>query len=642
VSRPLRVLLIEDSEDDELLLRRELKRGDYEVALERVETPAAMQAQLDARAWDLVIADYSLPAFSAPAALALLQGTELDIPFIIVSGTVGEDVAVASLKAGASDFLVKGKLARLLPAIERELREAAARRERRRTETALQILAQATNDAVWDWDLLTGRRVWNDAASTLFEYPPDEVGDDQSWWSDRVHPEDRERVNHSLASTLRDGDSWSDRYRFRRGGGAYATVIDRGYMLRDDGGAVVRAIGAIVDVTEHERLEEQLRQAQKMEAIGRLAGGVAHDFNNMLAVINGYSEMLLERLDDGDPVRASLVEINKAGKRAARLTRQLLAFSRKDVFSPRVLDLNETVADIEKMLRRMIGEDVRIRTRLDPGLGRVQADPGQIEQVLMNLAVNARDAMPQGGELSIETSNVEVAEGAGRQPNVLPGSYVKLLVADTGCGMEWETLARIFEPFFTTKKENEGTGLGLATVYAIIQQSGGSITVQSELEQGTTFAVYLPRVDEAGAGDRAHQDEAPMPSGKETVLLVEDEPMVRELVRNVLEDRGYTVLVARDAAEALLLSDRREGPIDLLLTEVVMPGRSGRELAEAFEAQGRPTRVLYISGYTDDAIVRHGVQQAETAFLQKPFTPGALARKVREVLDAPAPASAVQ
>lgn len=397
----------------------------------------------------------------------------------------------------------------------------------------------------------------------------------------------------------------------------------------------VAGMSVVRDITERKQLEAQLMQAQKMEAVGQLAGGVAHDFNNLLMLIGGYSELLLNQLREKDPLRANVEEIYKATERATSLTQQLLAFSRKQVMIPKVLDLNDVVADTERMLRRLIGEDIELVTELAQDLGRVRADPGQMDQVIMNLAVNSRDAMPQGGKLIIETANTELgkAYSVQHQP-VEPGSYVMLAVTDTGSGMSEETLARIFEPFYTTKEKGRGTGLGLSTVYGIVRQSGGYVWAYSELGIGTTFKIYLPRLDEemktSEEQDRSKPEQA---RGTETVLLVEDDNSVRKLALEFLEVQGYKVLEARSGVEAVRIGEEYESSIHVLMTDVVMPGMSGKELSERLAVSRPEAQVLFMSGYIDDMIVHHGVLEEGATLLQKPFTMNTLAGKLREVLD---------
>ena len=390
------------------------------------------------------------------------------------------------------------------------------------------------------------------------------------------------------------------------------------------------------ELAERKRVEEALRQAQKMEAVGRLAGGVAHDFNNLLTVILGRSQLLLDRVRSEPSIHHNVELIRSSAARAAELTQQLLAFSRRQVLAPKVLDINLLVTDMDKMLRRLIGEDIDLVTVLDPALGRVRIDPGQVDQIFMNLAVNARDAMPGGGKLTVETANVELDKTyVGRDVVVKPGRYVMLAMSDTGAGMDGETKSRLFEPFFTTKEPGKGTGLGLSTVYGIVKQSDGHIWVYSEPEQGATFKIYLPRVDEAVEQAETGSALADLPRGPETILLVEDEEALRDLAQETLQTQGYTVLPACHGEEALRLYHQHAGPIHLMVTDVVMPEMNGRELARRLIGPRSELKVLYMSGYAGEAVVRHGVLDNGNAFLQKPFTVDVLARKVREVLDAP-------
>ena len=391
-------------------------------------------------------------------------------------------------------------------------------------------------------------------------------------------------------------------------------------------------LAVLMDVTERRRLEEQLRQAQKMEAVGMLAGGIAHDFNNLLTIITGYSQLIFNSLPPGDPNRHSAEQIVKASERAGELTRQLLAFSRRQVLQPKVLDLNLLVKTLAAMLRRLIGEHIDLRLVLNPELSRVSASPGQLEQVLMNLVVNARDAMPEGGTLTIQTENANLKEGFnGQRLAIKPGRHVMLAVSDTGHGMDAETRARLFEPFFTTKNAGKGTGLGLSTVLGIVKQSGGSLDVWSEPGKGATMRIYLPAIDQLATAETEVVKRAAA-RGNETILVVEDDEMVRRLVRQTLEQEGYRLMDAPEPVEAQRIADSFKGPIQLLITDVVMPNSSGRDLAAQIVDRRPETKVLYMSGYADLALVNRGAEQGNIAFLQKPFTPATLAQQVREVL----------
>src|SRR5881398_2478792 len=472
----------------------------------------------------------------------------------------------------------------------------------------------------------------NPAFEEMTGFPPGE-------WVGRpfealVHPEDVPLALELFGRVLRGEPRPTIQFRILTKTGPYRVAeFSASAQLRD--GKLLGILGIGRDVTERLGLEQQLRQAQKMEAVGRLAGGVAHDFNNILTAITGHAELLLEDLGLHDPRRADVDEIRRSAERAAGLTRQLLAFSRQQVLQPKVVDVNALVLDMDKLLRRLIGEDVELATVLDPTLGRVTADPGQLEQVIVNLAVNARDAMPQGGKLTLETRNIDLDSSYTLEHSLVkPGPYVQLTVSDSGIGMDEETQAHAFEPFFTTKPRGQGTGLGLAMVYGTVKQSGGFIWVYSEPGRGATFKIYLPRVDTPTEPATLPAPTVQPARGSETVLLAEDEPAVRAIAQQALERQGYTVLAAPSGADALALAAQHGATIHLLLTDVVMPGMSGRDLADRLTAQRPGIRVLYISGYTDNAIVRHGMLEPGLAYLQKPFRPHALVRKVREVLDA--------
>jgi two-component system, cell cycle sensor histidine kinase and response regulator CckA len=499
-------------------------------------------------------------------------------------------------------------------------------------EQRLQLAAivESSEDAIIGCSLAGHVTIWNRGAERLFGYSADEVIGEVTSTNPRLHwPEEMKALKR-----VRKGEYVPPLETVRRRkDGTEVHVSVSISPIRERDGRIVGASLICRDVSERKRLERQVVQSQKMEAIGQLAGGVAHDFNNLLTIINGYSELLLNRLAPGDPMRQLLGEINRAGERAGTLTRQLLAFSRQQVLEPKVLDFNAVVSDMEKMLRRLIGEDIILTYVPSPTGERVKVDPGQLEQILMNLAVNARDAMPQGGRITIETRSVMLDELYVQcHPGARSGEHALLAVSDTGCGMDDAIKAHIFEPFFTTKGPGKGTGLGLATVYGIVKQSGGCIDVYSELGRGTTFKIYFPLVREPVSVAKSYRGLRLMPHGSETVLLVEDEDAVRSLARHVLRSCGYTVLEADDGQRAVQLVEDHRGPIDLVVSDVVMPYLGGRQLVERLAALRPGLKVLFMSGYTDDAVVRHGVLATDYAFLQKPFTPTALAQRVREVL----------
>ena len=514
------------------------------------------------------------------------------------------------------------------------LESASLLEQLRAAEQRYRRLAENAPDIVFRYELHPRRffAYVNPVVTAITGYSPEEHYSDPDLAFKIVHLEDR-----LLLETIHRGDCASGSattLRWVHKNGAVIWIEQRSVLVHDSAGRLVAIEGIARDITERKHLEEQLRQSQKMEAIGRLAGGVAHDFNNLLTAILCYSDLLLGHLNPTDSLRADVEEIKKAGERATSLTKQLLAFSRKQVLQPRVLELNTAVAEMHKMLQRLIGEDIELITSLDPALGRVKADPGQIEQILLNLAVNARDAMPEGGKLTIETANVDLDQTYARSHvAVRPGPYVMLAITDTGFGMSPEVQARIFEPFFTTKEQGKGTGLGLSTVYGIVNQSGGNIWVYTEPGRGTSFKVYLPRVEEELTRVETGVAIPEKTQGSETILLVEDEETIRSLMRSILQEQGYTVLEAGHGPQALRISQTHSGPIHLMLTDVIMPQTSVREFAQKMWKLRPHLKILFASGYSDDAIVHHGVLEEGTNFIQKPFTIVGLTRKVREVLD---------
>jgi PAS domain S-box-containing protein len=528
------------------------------------------------------------------------------------------------------DGKVSGRLAVVRDITMRRQAEAALRE----TSQRLQAVVDAAPVAIIAADRAGRVVLWSRAATRLLGWTEGEV-------LGKVLPsipeERRAEFEAARGQNFRGEPTLYETQR-RRKDGSLVDVITSTAPLTGPDESTSGTLGILVDITERRQLEDQLRQAVKMEGIGRLAGGIAHDFNNLLTVIGGRTHILMNRLPADHPMRRDLELIQKTGERAAGLTRQLLAFSRKQILQPTVLDLNWVVSDVRSLLERLLGEDIELITKLSPGLSTILADHGQLEQVILNLAVNAKDAMPRGGRLTLETSEVTLDESYSRQHvDIPPGTYVALAVSDTGIGMDQATQARVFEPFFTTKEVGKGTGLGLATAYGIIKQSNGHIAVCSEPGIGTVFRIYLSRT--AGtAGERAaktRKEHDPIPLGTETVLLAEDDLALRALTRDILEMQGYAVVEATDVEDAQRVSERHEGIVHLLITDVVMPRMSGRALADAIRRQRPAIKVLFMSGYTDDAIVHHGVLDPGTAFLQKPFTPVTLGRKVREVLDQP-------
>ncbi len=572
---------------------------------------------------------------------ALQRGLRSMAAFPLISR--GKVAGVLNLYAGEPEFFDENEL-RLLEELsmdisfaldvhEREVLRQRAELELRVSEERFRQVVENIHEVFWVTDPAKNQvlyispayeAVWGRTCASLYAAPRS--------WLDAIHPEDQERVLRAAESRQASGE-YDETYRVIRPDGTVRWIRDRAFPIRNAAGEVYRIVGTAEDISANRNLEEQLRQSQKIESIGLLAGGIAHDFNNLLTIINGRSQMILGRLSPSDKMYADLELICNTGERAAGLTRQLLAFSRQQVLEPKILNLNTIVAAMEKMLRRIVPESITLATHPDPELHRVKTDPGQIEQVILNLVVNARDAMPHGGTMKIETANAQLSADYCRDyPGFAPGPYVMLAVSDTGHGMDAETKARIFEPFFTTKDHGRGTGLGLSTVFGIVKQSLGHIDVASDVGQGSTFKIFLPQSEESPASATSGSHKA-MQTGKEVILVVEDESGVRELVRDLLEMNGYVVLQAQDGLDALKLCEEYAGVLNLVLTDVVMPRMGGPELVKRLKALRPELKFLYTSGYTENAEIRNTEEDSGIELLQKPFSPFSLARKVREVLD---------
>ncbi|HEY2330101.1 MAG TPA: response regulator [Verrucomicrobiae bacterium] len=638
MKKPLHILHLEDNLNDAALIQSALKTGGIACATTRVQNRADFVAALERGGIDLIFSDFSLPAFDGLSAAKIVRAQWPDIPLILVSGTVGEELAIDSLKSGATDYVLKERLARLVPAVHRAMEESEERVRRRLAEETAgreQIFLEAALNSlpgvfyVFDESLKFLR--WNKNFEKVSGYSSEEFA--------RLSPTDvftgpeRDYIAGKIKEVFTAGFANAEAFLTARDG-TKTPYYFTGHRIELQG--KVCLIGMGIDITERRRLEAQFIEAQKMQTIGQLAGGVAHDFNNILGIIMGYSGLMMPELAPGSLPHKCAEEIQEAAERAAALTRQLLIFSRKQNVQPVVLDLNAVVADMDKMLRRLIDEGVELA--IDPGknIGRIRADAGHIGQVLMNLVINARDAMPNGGKLTIATSDVTLEEKYARTyADAAPGNYVMLSVRDTGTGMTDEVKGRLFEAFFTTKPKGKGTGLGLATCQTILKQCGGHIGVESTLGQGATFKIYFPRVDLPLEKDTEFIKKGPLPRGTETLLLVEDESSVRHLACSILEKQGYIVLRANNGQEGLRVANECKGqPIRLVVTDVIMPQMGGKVMAEWLKSTYPGIKILFTSGYMDDVIAHHGVLEPDVAFLPKPYTPAALTRKVREMLDA--------
>ncbi len=635
---PLHILHLEDDPNDAALIQSTLEAEGIVCVTSCVHKRDDFVAALERGGIDLILSDFSLPAFDGLSAVELVRNHWPDMPVILVSGSLGEERAIDSLKSGATDYVLKARLSRLVPAVRRAMQDVEARDENRRAEKRIlselnfsEVSLNSLPGIFYLFDRAGNYLRWNRNFERVSGYSAEEIA--------RMKPlefftgDEKDYIAKKIEEVFTNGDVNAEAY-FTAKDGTRTPYYFTGHRIEMEGKTCL--IGTGIDVSERKRLETQFIEAQKMEVIGQLAGGVAHDFNNILAVIMGYSDLVLNDFEPDHPLRKYVEEIRHASERAAGLTRQLLVFSRKQTVQPVVLNLNDVVNDMDKMLRRLIDENIAMTIVTGKQTGRIRADGGYIGQVLMNLVVNARDAMPNGGTLTITTTNESLDENYARNhTGVIAGDYVMLTITDTGTGMTEEVKTHLFEAFFTTKKAGKGTGLGLATCQTIVQQSGGHISVHSEVGKGTTFKIYFPRIEQPldVTTKRAVSTE-PLPRGTETLLIVEDEPSVRHLAVGVLKAQGYEVLSATNGQDGLHVArDHKGPPIRLVVTDVIMPLMNGKVMAEWLKATYPDLKILFTSGYTDDAIAKHGVLEPGIAFLSKPYTPATLARKVRSMLD---------
>ena len=641
-SETIKVLLIEDNPGDARLVKEMLlEAGTKRFSLEHASCIREGLALLSQKSYHITLLDLSLPDGQGLDTIHRVCPASPHLPVIILTGLNDETIAIRAVHEGAQDYLVKGQMNSTL--LVRAIRYAI---ERKRTEEVLREeedrLRQLFDEAPVGYHEVDreGRIVRvNQTELEMLGYSVEEMVGKLFWKFMMEEEMARKAFRASLSEALPIGSSFEHHY--LKKDHTILTVLSENRLLRNQRGEVVGLRTTIQDITdwkrtakEKEELEQQFRQSQKMEAIGLLAGGIAHDFNNLLTVISGYSQMALGTLKEDDHSRGDIQEIKKAAERAANLTRQLLAFSRCQVMEIKVLDLNLLLGDLEKMLKRILGEDIELLFRFSKELFPTKADAGQMEQVVLNLAINARDAMPHGGKLTIETANVELDETyCQTHRDMKPGQFAMLSVSDTGIGMSPDVKERIFEPFFTTKEVGRGTGLGLSTAYGIVRQSGGCFWVYSEPDHGTTFKIYLPRAFEKPILLSDQEEKDSVPPGKETVLLVEDDPLVRSLALRILQGQGYKVLEAANGEEALkVVQEKARGEIHLLLTDVVMPKMGGKQLVEELKVLRPEIKILFTSGYTNCDIVHRGILESEINFLPKPFSSKTLSQKVREVL----------
>ena len=644
VSSKIRVLLVDDDEDDFVVTRSlftELGRDKYQLEWARSFTEGR-KAIAEGR-HDIYLLDYYLGEETGLELLARAVSDGCKSPLILLTGRGDREVDMAAMKAGAADYLIKDQIdaGQLERSILHSLERSQTLEALRQSEERYAIAVRGAREGIWDWDLLSNQVYFSPRWKEMLGFSDSEIGHSPDEWFSRIHPENIGQVKAELTAHLAGLiPSFQSEHRMRHRLGHYLWMACQGLAIRDQvSGKATRLAGSQSDITEQLSLEAQFRQAQKMESVGQLAAGVAHDFNNILTVIQGHADLMMGLPELTEKAHEPLREISAATRRASNLTRQLLTFSRRQIIQPKPLDLNEVIANIATMLQRILGEDVSLEFKSEADLPAIFADAGMMEQVVMNLALNSRDAMPDGGHLILETTSVVLSELKAQQNReARPGHFVALSVSDSGCGMDEATLSKIFEPFFTTKEVGHGTGLGLATVYGIVKQHEGWIEVESQPGEGTTFRIFFPASSQQIEPVAEPGEFLSVAGGKETILLVEDEPGLRGLQKQVLESYGYTVLEAASGDEAWKLWPEASAGVDLLLTDMIMPGQlNGKELARKLTSEKPGLKVIYVSGYSGDVLGDDFFLQEGINFLQKPYHPFRLAQMVRNCLDAAGP-----
>lgn len=641
-----RVLVLEDEQEDFELVKMELGKMDFKFTIRHVDGKAAFINALEEFVPDIILADYNLPLFNGMEALKIAKEKYPDIPFIIVSGTIGEETAVETLKQGATDYILKSRLSKLEHSIKRAIKETEeiakcrkAEDDLRDSEKRYKRLLGSVTDYIYTVKIKDGQVISTEhghGCIAVTGYSSKEYENDPGLWYRMIHDEDKGFVTKKISMLITGKDDSPFEHRIIHKNGEIRWIRNTPVLHYDENKSLIGYDGLISDITEKKKLEQEILQIQKMEAIGNLAGGIAHDFNNILTVIGGYSRLMSSSFSKEDQRRKDLEEIIKSGEKAKSLTSQLLAFSRKQMLNPRVIDLNIIVTDMEKMLQRLIGEDIKLVTILSPKPARVKADQGQIEQIILNLAVNARDAMPDGGTLTIKTENIVLDK---EQCKIIqesaPGLFTRLSIEDTGAGMDKEVIGRIFEPFFTTKDYGKGTGMGLSGAYGIAKQHEGWINVYSEVRKGSIFKIYLP--SSTSKSDYKIEKETKVIvedlKGKgERILVVEDDSSIRIFSKRLLSKNNYVVLEAVNSQEALTIFDKEAGNIDMVFSDMILPDKNGLQLVEELISKKRNLKVILTSGYLDSKSQLQKIQEKKFKFIQKPYSVEELLKAIREII----------